>query len=197
MAIVVEHDKRRKEILQKSMDVFVAEGYDDVTFQKIADRCGITRTTLYIYFKNKHEIFLGSIKELLSGLETDILEYVSNHELSNEEALRYVLKRIVKQCEESKNLFHVLLSYLIQIKKSGADVNQRIRRRVLRVRHYLSTILIRGINNGEFKKMNVREMNELIYSIIESAIFRLSVLSEDDISDINKTIDLAVDGLLA
>ena len=69
MAIVVEHDKRKHEILQKSLDVFIDEGYEDATFQKIADRCGITRTTLYIYFKNKHEIFLGSIKELLAELE--------------------------------------------------------------------------------------------------------------------------------
>jgi len=51
MATVVEHDRRKYEILQKAMDVFVKEGYEDVTFQKIADRCGITRTTLYIYFK--------------------------------------------------------------------------------------------------------------------------------------------------
>lgn len=34
MAIIVEHEKRRKEILQKSLDVFVEEGYEDVTYQK-------------------------------------------------------------------------------------------------------------------------------------------------------------------
>ena len=53
MSIVVAHEKRRAEILEKTLDVFVDEGFEDVTFQKIADRCGITRTTLYIYFKNK------------------------------------------------------------------------------------------------------------------------------------------------
>ena len=57
MSIVVEHEKRRWEILEKALDVFMEEGFEDVTFQKIADRCGITRTTLYIYFKNKREIF--------------------------------------------------------------------------------------------------------------------------------------------
>ena len=46
MAIIVEHDKRRHKILEKALDVFVEEGYEDVSFQKIADRCGITRTTL-------------------------------------------------------------------------------------------------------------------------------------------------------
>ena len=59
MAVQVEHDKRKQEILEKALDLFVEEGYEDVTFQKISDRCGITRTTLYIYFKNKREIFLG------------------------------------------------------------------------------------------------------------------------------------------
>ena len=68
MAIIVEHEKRRKEILQKSLDVFVEEGYEDVTFQKIADRCGITRTTLYIYFHNKYDIFIEIIKELLCSM---------------------------------------------------------------------------------------------------------------------------------
>ena len=73
MAIVVEHDKRKHEILEKSLDVFIEEGYEDVTFQKIADRCGITRTTLYIYFKNKREIFLWSIKQLMAGLQEELV----------------------------------------------------------------------------------------------------------------------------
>ena len=60
MAIVVEHDKRKHEILEKSLEVFIEEGYEDVTFQKIADRCGITRTTLYIYFKNKRNRIINS-----------------------------------------------------------------------------------------------------------------------------------------
>ena len=61
MAIVVEHEKRKREILEKAMELFCRDGYEDVTFQKIADACGITRTTLYIYFGSKHEIFNFSI----------------------------------------------------------------------------------------------------------------------------------------
>jgi AcrR family transcriptional regulator len=69
MSILVEHDKRRQEILKKALEVFVDEGFENATFQKIADRCGITRTTLYIYFKNKKEIFNYSLKELLQRVE--------------------------------------------------------------------------------------------------------------------------------
>ena len=94
MAIVVEHDKRKQEILQKSLDVFIEEGYEDATFQKIADRCGITRTTLYIYFKNKHEIFLGSIKELLAELENALKKIMADSSLTAETTLRAVLSTL-------------------------------------------------------------------------------------------------------
>ena len=110
MAIVVEHDKRKHEILQKSLDVFVEEGYEDATFQKIADRCGITRTTLYIYFENKHEIFLGSIKELLNGLEIDLKSIVNDTELSNEIKLRKMLMKIIDYFEVNKNILFFIFA---------------------------------------------------------------------------------------
>ena len=194
MAIIVEHDKRKHEILQKSLDVFIDE---DATFQKIADRCGITRTTLYIYFSNKHEIFLGSIKELLKNLETTLSQIVNNESLTAEAALRSFFDCLIDQCQENVKLFSVLLSYLIQIKKTGKDPNDRVRRRVIRVRHHMTTIIIRGIQNGEFKDLPIKDVNEMFYGLIEAAIFRLAVLNAADISDIKKSIDIAVDGILS
>ena len=193
MAIVVEHDKRKQEILQKSLDVFIEEGYEDATFQKIADRCGITRTTLYIYFKNKHEIFLGSIKELLSEVETNLKEIMSDSSLSSEAALRKVLSSLTDACESNKKLFSVLLNYLMQLKKSGVDTSERVRRRVIRVRHLLSTIVIKGIQKGEFKELNVKDVNETLYGLMESAIFRIAVLNQDDVADIKAALNTTVD----
>ena len=196
MAIIVEHDKRKHEILQKSLDVFIDEGYEDATFQKIADRCGITRTTLYIYFKNKHEIFLGSIKELLSQLEISLKLIILDKDLSSEQKMRRTLKLIVDQFENNVKLFSVLLNYLLQLKKSGVDTNQKVRRRIIRVRHLLSSILIDGINKGEFKQCNVKDINELLYSLMESAIFRISVLNLTDMSDIRLAMNAVIDSLL-
>ena len=193
MAIVVEHDKRKQEILQKSLDVFIEEGYEDATFQKIADRCGITRTTLYIYFKNKHEIFLGSIKELLSEVEAALKIIMADSSLSAEEGLRKVLATLTDACESNKKLFSVLLNYLMQLKKSGVDTSERVRRRVIRVRHLLSTILIKGIQKGEFKELNVKDANETLYGLMESAIFRIAVLNQDDVADIKAALNTTVD----
>jgi len=196
MAIIVEHDKRKQEILQKSLDVFIEEGYEDATFQKIADRCGITRTTLYIYFKNKHEIFLGSIKELLSELENSLKEVIKDKSKNAETTLRQILTTIISQCEENSKLFSVLLNYLMQLKKSGVDTNSRVRRRVIRMHHILVTIIIQGIRAGEFKDENVKVMEETLYALIESAIFRIAVLNQTDLSSIQASINRTVDSFL-
>ncbi|MBP3741496.1 MAG: TetR/AcrR family transcriptional regulator [Treponema sp.] len=196
MAIIVEHDKRKQEILQKSLDVFIEEGYEDATFQKIADRCGITRTTLYIYFKNKHEIFLGSIKELLAELENSLKEVIKDKSKNAETTLRQILTTIISQCEENSKLFSVLLNYLMQLKKSGVDTNSRVRRRVIRMHHILVTIIIQGIRAGEFKDENVKVMEETLYALIESAIFRIAVLNQTDLSSIQASINRTVDSFL-
>lgn len=196
MATIVEHDKRKHEILQRALDVFIEEGYEDVTFQKIADKCGITRTTLYIYFKNKREIFLWSIKQLTAGLEAELTSIVKDTSVSAEDALRTMLSKIIDECQNNRKLFSVILPYLIQLKKTGINPGERVRRRVIRLRHLLSLLIIRGIKSGGFKNQNVKDINDFLYSFIESAIFRLVVMNQNDILEIKSAVNLAVDGLL-
>ncbi len=197
MAIVVEHDKRRKEILEKSFDLFCRDGYEDVTFQKIADVCGITRTTLYIYFKNKKEIFAWSIKQFTLDLEKQLLNIVKDKSLTSEQCIRAICEHIIDEEQKNHALFSVLLSYLLQIKRTGEDPDERVRRRTVRMRHLLSTLIIRGQNAGEFKKMPVKDVEELIYTLLESAIFRLAVLNQTDISSVKSSLNLTLDCLLA
>ena len=193
MSIVVEHDKRRHEILEKALDVFIDEGYEAVTLQKIAEKCGITRTTLYIYFKNKKEIFNFSIKQFLQVLENDITERRKKKGYSQKQKLIDVMSLIIDRVEENKRLLSVVLDYLISLMKGNSDPGDRIRRRTVRVRHILSTILIEGIKAGEFEPhLNVKEANELLYCFLEAAIFRMVVLRRSSVGELKESMELAV-----
>ena len=50
-------------ILDASMKLFVEEGFENVTIRKIADIIQYSPTTIYLYFKDKNEIFY-SLHEL-------------------------------------------------------------------------------------------------------------------------------------
>ena len=56
MVKVVDHDERRREILSKALSLFANLGYPQVTYQQLAEVCGLTRTALYKYFVNKRDI---------------------------------------------------------------------------------------------------------------------------------------------
>ncbi len=104
--------------------------------------------------------------------------------------------QIIDTCEDNTKLFNVLLNYLLQVKKSGVDPDERVRRRVIRVRHLLSTIIINGMQSGEFKTLNVKNVNEMLYALIESAVFRIAVLDQKDITEIREALNTAVDSLV-
>jgi len=192
MSIVVEHEKRRKEILEKALDVFVTEGYVDATFQKIADKCSITRTTLYLYFKNKKEIFNYSIKLLLAKIEEDITLTRSDSSLDSAEKITEVLMKIFKHIEENRLLLSVILDYLLHLSKSSNDPGKPVRRRTLRLRHILSSLVIEGIKTGKLKSLNVKTADDYLYSFIEAAIFRLAVLRQETVTDLRETVMFAV-----
>jgi AcrR family transcriptional regulator len=192
MAIVVEHEKRRKEILEKVIDVFVNEGYEDTTFQKIADYCRITRTTLYIYFKNKKEIFVYSLKLLLAKSDEDIQAILHDNSLNSIEKITKVLLDIFRHLEENRRLLSVILDYLLHLAKSGGDPEQRVRRRTLKLRHILASLMIEGIKSGELKNINIKTADDYLYSLVEAAIFRLVVLQQKTVGDLRKTAAFAV-----
>ncbi|MDR2178500.1 MAG: TetR/AcrR family transcriptional regulator [Treponema sp.] len=192
MAIVVEHDKRRKDILKRALDVFVDEGFEDATFQKIADRCGITRTTLYIYFKNKKEIFNYSIKQFLLTVEADLTKIRCGAGLTTADKLIRVLSRIIDLLEKNRRLLTVILDYLRHLSGTNGDPNYRVRRRTLRLRHILATMVIDGIKAGEIVPVDVKAADDLLYPLIESAIFRLTVLKQETVTDLKNSAALAV-----
>lgn len=196
MAIIVEHDKRKHEILEKSLELFTREGYDDVTFQKVADACGITRTTLYIYFKNKREIFIWSIKQLTGRMEEKLMKIFADKKQKASECLVKVMNLIIDMCGENRPLFNVLLIYLINLQKTGVNAEERVNRRVIRIRHLLSMIIIEGQKNGEFKKIPVKVVNNMLYSLIETAIFEIAVLNKNNVSEVRSSMNLVIQGIL-
>jgi len=192
MAITVEHEKRRKKILEKALSVFIDDGFEDATFQKIADRCGITRTILYLYFKNKKEIFTYSIKQMLSSVEENINVIRCDKSLNSIEKIKKILLNLFTSLEQNAQLLSIILDYLLLISKSDVDPEKRVRRRTVKLRRIISSMLIEGIKSGELKNNNVKVTSDYLYNFIEAAIFQLVVLKRKNLDELKEAAIFAV-----
>ena len=193
MAIVVEHEKRKREILEKSFQLFIEDGYEDVTYQKIADKCGITRTTLYIYFKNKREIFLWSIKQLTNDVEQELIGIIKNNQIDSIECLKRIFLCIIDIAESNRAFFRVLKMYLMLLQKCGVDINDRVTRRVIRIQHLMNMVLIRGQKKDEIKNLPIKEINSLLYCLLETSIFRLGILNQENLDEMRGTVQFVIE----
>jgi AcrR family transcriptional regulator len=195
LSITIEHEKRKREILEKALDVFVDEGYEDTTFQKIAERCGITRTILYLYFKNKREIFSFSIKLFTEKIEAEIKDVAADQSKTQPEKLSAILGIVVAACAANRRLLTVILGYLDHLRAADGDPDERVRRRTIRMRHILAGVLIEGQKRGEFSSFSVKTADVLFFALIEATIFQVAVLGREDASGIAQAASLLASSL--
>ncbi|MDD1728139.1 MAG: TetR/AcrR family transcriptional regulator [Methanospirillum sp.] len=58
-------DELRKKILETATELILENGYKSVNMGDIATKAGISRPTLYLYFKDKKELFMATLKNLI------------------------------------------------------------------------------------------------------------------------------------
>jgi AcrR family transcriptional regulator len=58
----------RQEILDAASELFVRDGYENVSMRRIADKIEYSPTTIYLYFKDKTELLEEVCKQTFGGL---------------------------------------------------------------------------------------------------------------------------------
>ena len=118
---ILQQDSNKNHIFEVSLGLFAEKGFDAVGVQEIADKAGITKPTLYYYFKSKTGLLESIVRRLESrhiaaleeasayrhdffGSLTEILKAEINFALENGDyfRLRANLRNSAKQSESFK-----------------------------------------------------------------------------------------------
>ncbi len=64
MPRIIDHDSRRRQILEDSLGLFSEEGYSGLGMRHLAKSLGVSTGTLYHYFPNKRTLFEAMLRHL-------------------------------------------------------------------------------------------------------------------------------------
>ena len=79
--------QRTRELLQKALIELISErGYDAITIQDIVDRANVGRTTFYLHYNSKDELFMSCHEAIVSKFHIGPLHPLSREELLSSEA---------------------------------------------------------------------------------------------------------------
>lgn len=196
MGIVIDHAARKRDIIAKSIQLFAEQGYDGVTYQKIADSCAIARTTLYKYFRNKREIFNTAIWEV-SYLLIGRFDEALSSKTSAVSRLERVMTAVFQLLFEQRVILTVILDYVLAAQRSGHNMERIIRRHTIGLRRIIHSLIVEGIRRGELRKVNTDLATDLVYAQLEAAILRLTVSQNADYGQLVSMFHQTVETLKA
>ena len=67
-----DKENLRQDIMDAAREMFVAEGYQNVSMRKIADKIGYSATTIYLYFKDKNDLLHQICEQTFARLAHNI-----------------------------------------------------------------------------------------------------------------------------
>jgi len=116
--------QRTRELLQKALIELIGErGYDAITIQDIVDRANVGRTTFYLHYSSKDDLFLSCHETIVNEFQSGPLY---PHTLSREELLSPIvpagMARAYRHLEEARARLHPIFQG-----KDGPLILRRIR----------------------------------------------------------------------
>lgn len=146
-------ESRPNELLEAALEVFVERGFAATRLEDVASRAGVSKGTLYLYFKNKEELFKAVVRSGILPVIERAEGLVGQFRGSASELLRSVVKGIWS------NVGGTLLSGIpkLIIAESGnfPELAQFYYEEVIcRGLAVMQGILWRGMQQGEFRTID-------------------------------------------
>ncbi|MGL4942155.1 MAG: TetR/AcrR family transcriptional regulator [Thermoguttaceae bacterium] len=195
MAATIDHHQRRLVILESAFALFAAEGYAGVSYQKIADHCGLSRTIIYQYFANKEEIFTLAIRLATNNLSEMTDRVRMRRDWSPLEKIRRVMHITTKMLDENRIFLTVVLDYVLTQKQRGRDVRRRVRRHTFGMKFLLARLMQEAMAAGEIGTIDPEIAASHLYGLLESCVLNLTVTGVLDARDSRVLIDSYIDSM--
>lgn len=196
MPKIVNYEKKKEEILDKAMKVFINRGYYNTKLSDISSKCGMGRTTLYQYFKNKDEIFYYAINRTIDQLINRIQIIVQDDNLSFIDKIKKIISELAIEYQNN-NMIVVLIEIWVIMKRENNEKMKKIYNHIMQIKQRLRDLLNEAIEAKEIKPLDTETMSDTLFSIIQSFLLQSSSNKEVNIQKQLNSLNILIEGLRA
>ncbi|MBN1626872.1 MAG: TetR/AcrR family transcriptional regulator [Deltaproteobacteria bacterium] len=161
-----EKDLRRELAMDAAMAIYKEEGYHAITMEKIAERCEVSRASLYLYFKNKDEILINAIVDQTEYFTDLLQDLYENRERLKDNLLKELWLRFIDFYENEPETFNASLYFQNSemIFNLPEDLRKSINESGSKVVSLQHKIIEYGVKSGLFIECNPMTLSEVIWT---------------------------------
>ncbi|HYP83574.1 TetR/AcrR family transcriptional regulator [Variovorax sp.] len=101
------YDDQREMILAQAANLFAQRGYPATSMNQVAQACGLSKATLYHYYRDKYALLVSIADDHVSRLAA-LIDEEATLSLTGEARLRHLIYRIVGEYADAQNAHRVL-----------------------------------------------------------------------------------------
>lgn len=181
-------------IYRTALQVFAEFGYRKTTMADVAERLGMTKGNLYLYVRDKKDLYHKTVSHALTVWQNKVLEAVEA-EPDVRRKFRHMCMKAVEYLSGDSLLRQVLVRDpdifpLFPVNDPFFEINRNSVELIRR-------ILKQGVAEGVFRSVNPDRVSEVVFMIYKMFIIRMYIKTEDQMIHemFEDTVDLFAHGL--
>jgi len=161
-------DARKGQIINAAEDVFTKKGFNEARMDDIADETGLSKGTLYLYFKSKDDLIIAILDRMFQ-LEFKQLQTINQSEMSATDAVWKISELLTKDILGMLRLIPIVYQFLA-LAFRNKYVQKALKKYINQYLDILTPIIQRGIDSGEFREVDAREAAIAMGALIEGTL---------------------------
>ncbi len=190
-------DERKDQIVNAAEEVFTQKGLDNARMEDIAEETGLSKGTLYLYFKSKDDL-IAAVLDRIFQREFRAFENTDLSTISAVDAIWLFTDTVIKDIKIILRLMPIAYEFLALAFRNKV-VQKALKMYLNRYMDIFTPIIQHGIETGEFRQVDVKEVGIAIGAIVEGTlllwIYDNSMVEPE--KHIRSGMKLLLDGLLA
>ena len=195
--------RRRKqarpgEIAAAALELFIERGFAVTRLDDVARRAGVTKGTVYLYFKNKDALFRAAVRTFVLPELERAEEQVAEFKGDTRQLVRELVHRWWDIVGESQ-LCGIPKLVIAEARNFPDLARYFVNRVVRRARRLFASVIERGIGRGEFRSCDVNHAARVLTApLVFAAIWERSLRSYDrDPYDVRRYLDVHIETFLS
>jgi len=161
-------EERKDQIIKAAEEVFTQKGFSDARMDDIAGETGLSKGTLYLYFKSKDELIIAILDRIFQR-EFKTLENADYSTMSAEQAINMFVETVSKDIKIMLRLMPIAYEFLALAFRNKL-VQEALKMYLNLYMDILTPIIQKGIDDGEFRQVDAKEVAIAAGAVMEGTI---------------------------
>ena len=147
-----QKEEKRQQILNAALTVFARKGYNPAVLDDVAGKAKVAKGTVYLYFKDKEDLYLSTFLYVIDNLEKTIFQNIKP-DMGPFEIMENIARRQIEFFLSEKDYFKIFHNMAFS---GQTNIQEKfflpMRSRILKLQDYLGRVVEQGKKEGSISR---------------------------------------------